>query len=137
MHKGLFTWRWGTPDSLGNMWRITPPPYHVNVIKLKWEISGIWTGGLPHLFKAGYLADQGSPRPSCKQVLYKSDQAKLELICCCFVHNNQPASRRLHGGNVWNWIRWIRIYHLWPESTWERSSLAVRSYFFIIMILLL
>ena len=43
--EGLFTWRWGTPDRSGNMWWVTPPIYHINVIKLKWEI--IWTGGLP------------------------------------------------------------------------------------------
>ena len=44
--KGVFAWGWGTPDRWGNM---CPghPTYHVNVIKLKWEI--IWTGGLPHL----------------------------------------------------------------------------------------
>ena len=23
--KGLFTWRWGTPDRLGNMRPVTPP----------------------------------------------------------------------------------------------------------------
>ena len=39
--KGLFTGRWGTPT------------YHVNVMKLKWEI--ICTGGLPHL--SGLLHD--------------------------------------------------------------------------------
>ena len=82
------------------------PTYHVNMIKLNWEIAGIWTGRLPHLFKAGYLAYRGFPRPPCKQALYKSHQVKHELICCYFVHNNQPASRHLRGVNVWNWIRW-------------------------------
>ena len=23
--KGMFTWRWGTPNRWGNMWRVTPP----------------------------------------------------------------------------------------------------------------
>ena len=31
--KGLFTWKWGTPDRWGNMW----------------QVRIIWTGGLPHL----------------------------------------------------------------------------------------
>ena len=45
-HAGpLFTWRWGTSDRWGNT--AGHPAYHVNVIKLKWEI--IWTGGLSHL----------------------------------------------------------------------------------------
>ena len=25
--KALFTWRCGTPDRLGNMWKVTPPIY--------------------------------------------------------------------------------------------------------------
>ena len=37
----LLVWQTGLPTLAGH------PTYHVNVIKLKWEI--IWTGGLPHL----------------------------------------------------------------------------------------
>ena len=66
--KSLFTWRWGTPGKWSNsLWWGKPPlhiisysghlTYHVNVIKLKWEI--MWTGGLPT--KAGYLTYLGSP----------------------------------------------------------------------------
>ena len=62
--KGLFTRRWVTPDRWGNMWRDI---YHVNVIKLKWEI--IWTGGLPHLSGLPHLPGVPPPPPPCKQAL--------------------------------------------------------------------
>ena len=39
--EGYPVWQTGLPALAGH------PTYHVNVIKLKWEI--IWTGGLPHL----------------------------------------------------------------------------------------
>ena len=39
--EGYLMWQTGLPTLKGD------PTYHVNVIKLKWEI--IWTGGLPHL----------------------------------------------------------------------------------------
>ena len=50
-----FTWQNLTPAERVNRsgrpdyprWRVTLRIYHVNMIKLKWEI--IWTGGLPHL----------------------------------------------------------------------------------------
>ena len=58
--KGLFTLRWGTPGRRGNMWRVT---YHVNVIKLKWEI--IWTGGLPNRVTSPVW----SPPPPCKKAV--------------------------------------------------------------------
>ena len=41
-HLETFTWQNLTPAETASH-----PTYHVNVIKLKWEI--IWTGGLPHL----------------------------------------------------------------------------------------
>ena len=42
------------------------PTYHVNVIKLKWEI--IWTGRLPLLKRVTSSPTWGAP-PSCKQAL--------------------------------------------------------------------
>ena len=42
------------------------PTYHVNVVKLKWEI--IWTGALSHLLKWVTSPTWGPP-PPCKQAL--------------------------------------------------------------------
>ena len=39
--KGYSVWETGLPTLAGH------PTYHINVIKLKWEIT--WSGGLPHL----------------------------------------------------------------------------------------
>ena len=50
--EGYPVWYTGLPSLAGH------PTYHVNVIKLKWEI--IWIGGLPHLH---------GPPPPCKQAL--------------------------------------------------------------------
>ena len=50
--EGYPVWYTGLPSLAGH------PTYHVNVIKLKWEI--IWIGGLPHL---------PGPPPPCKQAL--------------------------------------------------------------------
>ena len=41
-----FTWRWGTTDRWGNMRRVTPPIYHLNVIKLRACLQGGW---VPHV----------------------------------------------------------------------------------------
>ena len=65
--KGLFTWRWWTPERWGNMWRVTPP---YKVIKLKWEI--IWTGGLPHL--SGLPRLPGVPHLHVNRPLTKHDK---------------------------------------------------------------
>ena len=47
-HLETFTWQIVTPaDRVTLPGRPGHPTYHVNVIKIKWEI--IWTGGLPHL----------------------------------------------------------------------------------------
>ena len=51
-------WQTGLPTSVGHQ------IYHVNVNKLKWEIT--WTGG--YLTLAGYLTYPRSP-PPCKQAL--------------------------------------------------------------------
>ena len=53
--KGLFTWRWATPDRWVNMWLVLT--YHVKVVKLEWEI--IWTGGWPYLSRLPHLT--GAP----------------------------------------------------------------------------
>ena len=45
--KGLFTWRWGTPDRWGN----------------KWQVRIIWTGRLPHLPGVPHRQING-PKPS-------------------------------------------------------------------------
>ena len=45
--EGYPVWHTGLPTLKGD------PTYHVNVIKLKWEI--IWTGGLPHLSGLPFL----------------------------------------------------------------------------------
>jgi len=54
-HLETFTWQNFTPAE--RVTRSTAlaghPTYHVNVIKLKWEI--IWTGGLPHLSELPHL----------------------------------------------------------------------------------
>ena len=49
--QGYPTWQTGQPTLAGY------PTYHVNVVKIKWEI--IWKGGLPH--QGGYLTHPGSP----------------------------------------------------------------------------
>ena len=49
--QGYPTWQTGQPTLVGY------PTYHVNVVKIKWEI--IWKGGLPHL--GDYLTHPGSP----------------------------------------------------------------------------
>ena len=52
-------WPVGEVTRLGRVTRLSNnllyghPTYHVNVIKLKWEI--IWTGGLPHLSRLPHL----------------------------------------------------------------------------------
>ena len=51
--EGNPVWQTGLPALAGH------PTYHVNVIKLKWEI--IWTGGLPHLSEFPHLP--GVPHP--------------------------------------------------------------------------
>ena len=56
--EGYPVWQTGLPTLASH------PIYHVNVIKLKWEI--IWTGWYPAL--AGYLTYLGPPSP-CKQAL--------------------------------------------------------------------
>ena len=57
--EGYPVWQTGIPTLEGH------PTYHVNVIKLKWEI--IWTGGLPHLSGLPHLP--WGPPPPCKQAL--------------------------------------------------------------------
>ena len=89
MHKGLFTWRWGT--QIGEVTCGGSPHLSGKRDQIKMR-DYRWTGGLPHLFKAGYLAYLGSSRPPGKQVLYKSYQAKLELICYWFVQTSWPPS---------------------------------------------
>ena len=51
--EGYPSWQTRLPPLAGH------PTYHVNVIKLKWEI--IWTGGLPHLSWLPHLPGMGSP----------------------------------------------------------------------------
>ena len=57
--EGYLVWQTGLPTLKGD------PTYHVNVIKLKWEI--IWTGGLPQL--SGRPCLPGPPPPRCEQAL--------------------------------------------------------------------
>ena len=67
--EGYLVWQTGLPTLKGH------PTYHVNVIKLKWEI--IWTGGLPHL--SWLQKPTWGPPPPCKQALKVSPVPFLQF----------------------------------------------------------
>ena len=69
-------WRTGQPTLAGH------PTYHVDVIKLKWEI--LWTGGLPHLSGLPHLP--GVPHLHVNRPLLKSHsrQGLFFLMICWF-----------------------------------------------------
>ena len=67
--EGYPVWQTGLPALAGN------PTYHVNVIKLKWEI--IWTGGLPHLPGVPHLHVN---RPLMEQVQKQHQFQRLIIL---------------------------------------------------------
>ena len=86
--EGNPVWQTGLPALTGY------PTYHVNVIKLKWEI--IWTGGLPHLSRLPHLP--GVPRLHVNR----------PLIFCCTCKSLQSSlafdSKNINQpGNLASW----------------------------------
>ena len=74
--EGYPFWQTGLPALAGH------PTYHVDVIKLKWEI--LWTGGLPHLSGLPHLP--GVPHLHVNRPLLKSHsrQGLFFLMICWF-----------------------------------------------------
>ena len=101
------------------------PTYHVNVIKLKWEI--IWTNGLPHLSGLPHLP--GVPPPPCKQALKLDGEPVVPCISSyretmvshILISRSKPASVTPWRYTVWTLYlttaTTLRTSELWILST--------------------
>ena len=72
--KGLFTWRWGTPDRWGNMWRVTPPTScKRGQMKMRDYMDRRVTS------PKRVTSPSWGPPPPCKQALRSANQQ----LCTC------------------------------------------------------
>ena len=105
--EGYPVWQTGLPALAGH------PTYHVNVIKLKWEI--ICTGGLPHISGLPHLP--GVPHLHINRFLFSQFRPRDVL---------QPRSQ---GFSHWNWEGrvWVsRPSQFQWEKPWERGWIFSR-----------
>ena len=106
--EGYPIWQTGLPTLAGH------PTYHVNVIKLKWEI--IWTGGLPHI--SGLPHVPGVPHLHINRFLFSQFRPRdiLQAIAyayiCTWMHVRKTTFERNSSLGyhhvIWSWKQKIQ-----------------------------
>ena len=121
--KGLLTWRWGTPGSWGNLpghiisHMVTPSTYHVNVIKMRDDMSKRVTQP-KRITSPTWDPPTGLVAVACFSFLFPSFPARfLFLITQVYV----KLMLYLY------WIDYFRLIH--SRTTFETSKIILKLFF--------